>query len=365
MIAPRLVRPLLIGLCVLSLDANAADTSLYDSLLNSILKPWVSENLPNFDYVGEEPYCDRSLSWRFVNRDDPRLRRTFPLDIEMDFCSKADTAIRYLHANDWSIKEVPNAERWIKVGDESYVFDIRLTTARKNDSSIGGWIYCRVGSCLFFIRSYSVALEAMTNLAEKIAAAVPQLPDPALTLREAGEKRFLEAIKASKEQEQEFKRTPKTSVPFPLGDGSKMDNVYTYGRLKPTALRAEVMRLAGSSDDSHRQRAADIMAFYPAFLDARTISDALIPLLNTNSISVTVSALDAAGEIALLGYTGDAEPASILSPIEPSILRSLSSSARKLRSHSNPYISKQGKRVYRAIRFRLDHPATKDMPLRL
>ena len=69
----------------------------------------------------------------------------FPHDIEMDFCSKADTAIRYLHANDWSIKEVPNAERWIKVGDESDVFDLRLTTARKNNSSIGGWIYCRVG----------------------------------------------------------------------------------------------------------------------------------------------------------------------------------------------------------------------------
>ena len=54
MIASRLVRPLLIGLCVPSLDANAADTSLYDSLLNSVLKPWVSENLPDFDYVGEE-----------------------------------------------------------------------------------------------------------------------------------------------------------------------------------------------------------------------------------------------------------------------------------------------------------------------
>jgi len=219
MIIFRRTTVLLFAFLASALTANAADSQLSEYVLNSILKPWVSKNLPDFEYIGEEPYCDRPLSWRFVRQDDPKLRNSFALDIEMEFCSKAETASRYLHANDWSIKDVPNAGRSsVEVGEESDVFDIRLTTSGQNHSSIGGWLYCRVGSCLFFIRSYSVTLEAMTDLATKIATEVPRFPDPSPSLRERGEARFLEAIKISKENEQEFRKLPEDQrIPFPLG----------------------------------------------------------------------------------------------------------------------------------------------------
>jgi hypothetical protein len=105
------------------------------------------------------------------------------------------------------------------------------------------------------------------------------------------------------------------------------------------------------------------MAFYPAYLDAVVISQVLIPLLNTKSIPVTVSAIEAAGQISTFGYTGDTETSNILSPIKPAILKALLRAVGELRQHPNADVSQQATRVYESIRFRIYHPAKRSIKL--
>ena len=188
----------------------AKPPELEQVLLKKILTPWVDVHYPKFHYKGKAEGDDAQISWSFQNIDDPKLQKTFPLDVEMDYCRTEKTAHLYFHRGDANEAEalktgmLPESGRVpTKIGNESDAFDIRETGNHRAQGDIGGWLRCRVGTCIILVRSYSVTFEDLKDLAGKIAAALPELPEPPASLQKNGELAYLKEIAASEKEQRE------------------------------------------------------------------------------------------------------------------------------------------------------------------